>query len=136
MLVDEQAFFILAGGNALFCAAVNHLSTGNMADDPTAQNENTAAAEAVENVAVDGEQAGEDGEVQHDVAEAAAADPPACPILAKIYGDFAFEPVELVAGLPISRVVAAVWLESGAEVRFMEANTQISHNGTFGTTCG
>lgn len=78
-----------------------------------------------ESAANDGEQAGEDGQEQHEaeVVEPTAISPPACPLLAKMYGEAAFEPAELVSGLPVSRIVAACWLGAGAEVCLIRHET-------------
>eukprot|EP00892_Ulva_mutabilis_P009012 jgi/Ulvmu1/6483/UM003_0114.1 len=87
-----------------------------MADEAPAQVETPQVVEESGDAAVDGQNAGEDGGAeQTDMAEPAFVEPPACPILAKLYGESAFEPVELVAGVSLSRVVGAVWVDSGAE---------------------
>lgn len=87
-----------------------------MADETPIQN--TEAVAVDENAADSGEQVGEDGQAQQEpeAVEPTVISPPACPMLAKIYGEAAFEPAELVSGLPLSRIVAACWLGSGAEV--------------------
>ena len=95
-----------------------------MADTAPAQDDTVAALEGVGDAVEDGREAGESGEAEHNV-EPSVIEPPACPILAKLYGNSAFERIELVPGLPLSRIVAAVWVESGAEVRPIEGDVEL-----------
>lgn len=89
-----------------------------MADETQAD----APAGAVE---ADGQQLGEEGQEQTaDAEELPVIPPPACPVLAKIYGDMAFEPLAMVPGLPLSRIVASCWVDSGAEVGYLAGLAQ------------
>ena len=87
-----------------------------MADEPAVENQEAVAPE--QSAALDGEHAedGHENEEPTETAEPTVEPPPACPLLGKLYGDTAFEPVDLVTGLPLSRIVAACWIQPGAEV--------------------